>query len=73
MKESSGFSHLNDLQYLKEAIHDLTVLGNLLRQVHSTSDPELLEEQGHPGRCSGCALYGKHQLPSGRIYISNRR
>lgn len=29
--ENSGFPHLNYLQYLKEAIHDLTVFGNLLR------------------------------------------
>ena len=42
VKESSGFPHLNYLRYLKEAIRDLTVFGNLLRQVHSASDPELV-------------------------------
>ena len=33
--------HLSYLQYLKEAIHDLTVLGHTLRKVDLTTDPVL--------------------------------
>lgn len=63
VKESSGFPHLNYLQHLKEAIHDLRVFGNLLRCTHHLLLSWYKSRDALDG-CSGCTLYMKHQLLS---------